>query len=361
MKKILVLALTCCFFAFSPKAFAAEIGIDVSAVTDALPEEARGVGGTLTLDGSYDGAGALSRLWQQFLDKLRTALRESAAPAGSLAAIALLSAVTSAVCGDQKITALIHVAAAAATALTLTAGIDSLTALSLATIEQLMDYSRAALPAVFMAAAATGAAVTASSRYAAVCLALDVLMTVTKTVTLPLIYAFLAVAVSGGVFPHPLMKGAAKLLKRLATTVMTVLTTAFTAYIGLTGLVTASADAAAVKTAKSVISGVLPVVGGILSDAASALLSAATLIKNSAGAFALVAVCALCVGPFAALSVRMLLFRAASAAAEMVPGERLSALLNDLASALSMLLGLVGSFAVMLFFSFLAAIRVTAS
>ena len=361
MNRVLILPVLCCFFMFSPSAFAAGEGLDVTAVTENLTEEVRSVGGTLTLDGAYDGAGALSRLWQTLLDKLRQELRESAAPAAAIAAIAILSSLAAAICPDGRMTTLIHTTAAAATALTLTAGIDSLTAKSLGVLEQLSDYSRAALPAVFTAAAATGAAVTSSARYAAVCFALDVLMHVTKKITLPLIYAFLAIAISGGVFPHPLMKGAAKLTKRLATTVMTALTTAFTAYIGLTGLVTASADAAAVKAAKTVISGVLPVVGGILSDAASTVLSAATLIKNSAGVFALVAVCAFCAGPFAALSVRILLFRAAASAAEMVPGERLSGLLNDLASALSMLLGLVGSFAAMLFFSFLAAIRVTAT
>lgn len=360
MKKILLLAPFVLLFLFlPPQAVAAGAELDVSAVEEALPDEARGVGGTLTLDGSYDGASALSRLWRQFLDKLREALRASAAPAASLLAIALLSAVAATLCQDARIAALIHASAAAAAALSLTAGIDSLTAQAIGALEQLADYSRAALPAVFTAAATTGAVITASARYAAVCLTLDVLINVTKTVTLPLIYAYLAVVISGGVFPHPLLKGAGKLIKRLATTVMAALTTAFTAYIGLTGVVTASADAAAIKTAKTVISGVLPVVGGILSDAASAVLSAASLIKNSAGVFALVGVCALCAGPFAALSVRMMLFRAASAAAEMVPGERLSALLGDLASALSMLLGLVGSFALMLFFSFLAAIRVT--
>ena len=357
MKKLLLLILLLLLLPF-PSAKAA--GLDVSAVEEALPEEARGVGGTLTLDGSYDGAGALERLWRELWDKLHDAAKESVSSALSILAVIFLSAIAAAVCPEAKTAGLIHAASAAAAALMLTSGIESMTALSVDALEQLADYSRAALPAVFTAAAATGAVLTSSARYAAVCLALDVLMTASRRLTLPLIYAYLAVSISGGVFPHPLLKGVGRLIKRAATAVMTGLSTVFTAYIGLTGLVTASADAAAVKTAKTVISGVLPVVGGILSDAASAVLSAATLIKNSAGAFALVAVCALCAGPFAALSVRLLLFRAAASAAEMIPGGRLPALLNDLASALSMLLGLVGSAAVMLFFSFLAAIRVSA-
>lgn len=361
MKKLVwTLLLASLFLLFPPKALASGEGLDVSGVTEALPEETRGVGGTLTLDGSYDAGGALSRLWGKLLDQITASLRESAAPAAGLLVVSMLSAVACSVCPEARTASLIQASAAAAASLMLVSGLDSLTMQAVDALSQLLDYSRAALPAVFTAAAATGAVVTASARYAAACLALDVLMTASRRVTLPLIYAFLATAISGGVFPHPLLKTASKFLKKIATLVMTGSTTAFTFYLGLTGLVTGSADAVAVKTAKTVISGVLPVVGGILSDAASAVLSAATLIKNSAGAFALVAVCALCVGPFAALGVRMLLFRAAAAAAELSPGDRLPALLSDLSAAMGMLLGLVGSFALMLFFSILAAIRVAA-
>ena len=51
---------------------------------------------------------------------------------------------------------------------------------------------------------------------------------------------------------------------------------------------------------------VFGVVGGMVSDASAAVLAAANLIRNCAGVFGLVAVCAICAGPFAVLSVRTL-------------------------------------------------------
>ncbi len=331
---------------------------DVSAVSEALPEDVREVGGSLTLDGSYDGAGALRRLWERLRSSIHEALLDSVSPTKALLAIILFSLTAKAVCPEEKMAELIKVGASASAALLVLSGVDPLAEKAVETLQQLHDYSRAALPAVFTAAAATGAVVTASARYAAVCLALDVLMTATTRVTLPLIFSFFAFAVSAGVFPHPVIKAAARLIRKAAVLVMTGLTAAFTAYIGITGIVTGSADAAAVKTAKTVISGVLPVVGGILSDAASAVLLAAGIIKNSAGAFALIAVCAMCVGPFGLLAVRMLLFRLAAAVTELTEGDRLSAMLNDLASGMALLLGLVGSYGIMLFFSFYSAMRV---
>ena len=66
----------------------------------------------------------------------------------------------------------------------------------------------------------------------------------------------------------------------------------------------------------------------------------------------------LLVAPFAALSVKLLVFRAAAAAADMLPGSRLSALINDVGTALGMLLGLVGCCGIMLFIAIMSGIKV---
>ena len=362
MKKVLLilLFLPCFVLTAYAEGITEQAGeeVNIYQVEKALPDELHEVSGTLTLDGSYDGAGALSRLWRRFGDAVTREFRADLKTALSVVAIALFCAVSAAACPESKYADVIHLAAAVTVSLMLAGGVDSMVSQAAEALEQLSDYSKAAMPAVFAAAAACGAVVSASARYGAVCLALDVMMSVSKRLTIPLIYAYLATVLCGGIFDNAILRAASKLIKRLATTVMSGLTVVFTAYIGITGLVTGSTDAAAVKTAKTVISAALPVVGSILSDAAASVLTAASIIKNSAGAFSLVAVCALCAGPFAALSVKVLLYHAAGAAAEMIPGERLSRLLNDIGSVMAMLLGLVGSFGVMLFFSFMAAIKV---
>ena len=139
---------------------------------------------------------------------------------------------------------------------------------------------------------------------------------------------------------------------------MTGITTLFGSYIAMTGLISASTDAVAVKTTKTIISSALPVVGGIISDASGIVLSAASAIKNSAGVFSLIAVCALCIGPFAAISVKMVFYRVASAFASMLPDKRLSGLLGDIGTVMAMLLGLIGCCGIMMFISFMAGIKV---
>ena len=72
---------------------------------------------------------------------------------------------------------------------------------------------------------------------------------------------------------------------------------------------------------------------------------------------AALAVCALCAGPFALLSVKMLVLKAVAAATDMVPNGRLSSLISSVAAAMGLLLGLLGCCGIMLFISIMAGIK----
>lgn len=322
-----------------------------------LPDEARDISGGLDSNGTYDAEGALARLFDKFIETLRRSLKESISDVLGLVAIAVCSALTGSFARDAVIRDYISIAGVCAAAGTLIGGVDGLVEQTSTTLAQMSDYSRAALPAVFTAVSVCGAPVSAPARCAAVCLAIDVLMSMAQGFVIPLVYAYLALALSGALFDNPVLKSCQRFAKWLATTFMTGFTIVFSGYIGLTGIVTSGVDAVATRTARTVISTALPVVGGIISDAAATVLSAAGIIKNSAGALSLVAVAALCAAPFAALSAKLLLFRAAACACDMVPNAKLSAFINDVGTALGILLGLVGCCAIMLFISFTTAIR----
>ena len=163
--------------------------------------------------------------------------------------------------------------------------------------------------------------------------------------------------VANGVFPNTLMAAAARFTKWAATIIMTGMTISFTAYISMTGVITSSTDATAVKTVRTVISTVLPVVGGMISDASGAVLAAAGVIRSCAGAFGLITVCVLCAGPFAVLSVKMLILKAAAAVTDSMQSPRLSALFSGVGSAMGLLLGLLGCCGIMLFISMMAGMK----
>ena len=331
--------------------------LDVSAVEEALDDDAREVSGPLKTDGSYDVRGALGRLIDRGKEKLNKELHEQIRDLARILAIAVVCTVAETVCVDAGMEQIISLCACAAVMLMAAGSIDSMAAELTEGIRMLCDYAHAALPAVYTAAAVSGAVVSAGAKYAAVSLSMSIMMDVLQRLTIPLIYAYLAVCACRCACRNALLDAASSVIKWACVTAMTVLTMGVSAYITLTGALTGGADAIAVKGTRTVIASALPVVGGILSDAASVVLASASIIKSSAGAFALIGVSALCLGPFVAIGVKMLLFRLCAAVASAMEGKRLAALLGDLSTALGMMMGILGTMTIMLFIAFMAAIR----
>lgn len=360
MKKLLLILLLAPLFTVSACAEGVsgpEAGFDVEAMTRELPEEAIEIGGELRLDGSYDSAGALERLWNKILASLAENLRSACRVMVGIFALILLCAVSSSVVQIPRQNDAVQIAGCAAVSLMLAGGMNSLFAEALTVLSDLDNYGRAVLPAVYTAAAASGAVASSSAKYGLACLAVDLMMEAAQRLIIPLICAVLAMSVCAGLFDNALLRTGIKLGKRLTVLLLSGLTLGFTAFLSITGLVSGSADALTVKAARSLIATAVPVVGRMLSDTADSVLTAASLVKNSAGAFGMIAVCAVCAAPFVSLAVHRLLLSVAAAAAEMMAGERLARLLNDLGGVMSMLLGLVGCFGLMLFFCIVAALR----
>lgn len=361
MKKILIIILflplfTVQAFADDPY-FSAGESCGAEAIAEAVPESVIEISGELAVDGSYDIQKALDRLWQSFTGSIKRYIRSELKTASALIGISFLCAACGALCTDKSAERFVSTAGCCAAVYLTISGNESVLNTAESALIQLSDYSKAALPVIFTASAASGAALSAPGRYAAVSLALDIMMSAAQKVIVPIICTYLALSISCSVFSDPFVRAAASFVKKAAISVMTAMTAAFCAYIGITGLVSGSMDAVAVKTAKTIISSSLPVVGGIISDAASTVLSAASVVKNSVGVFSLIVVCALCAGPFAMLSVKMAMFKLTSAVAETAPNGKLAALLNDIGTALGMLTGMVGCCAIMLFISFVSGIK----
>ena len=331
--------------------------LDVSVVEQELDEEAREISGGLVTDGSYDLGGAIGRLIMKAKARTYSLVKEEGKELTGIAAIAVLCAAAESICTEARIREILSICACAAVSGMATASVGSLLGSLDAAISAMSAYARSTLPAVYTAAAVSGAVVSAGAKYGAVLLCLNIMLDLYYKLTLPLIHVYLAFCISRSIYPNAILSAAVSVTKWLAVSLMTVLTMGVSAYIGLTGALTGGADAVAVKGTKTVISTTLPVVGGILSDAASVVLASARTIKNAAGVFALIGVCALCLTPFLAAWIKMMLFRLCAAIAAAAEGKRLGVLLGDLSSAFGMMLGALGSMTIMLFISFMAAIR----
>ena len=121
-----------------------------------------------------------------------------------------------------------------------------------------------------------------------------------------------------------------------------------------------TADAAALKVAKAAISGVVPVVGSILSEATETVLAGAGMLKNTIGVFGMLGILAACAHPFLQLGVQYLLYKLTAFLASTVGPPGLCKLIDGLGGAFGLVLGMTGSCAFLLLISVLSSVAAVA-
>ena len=191
-----------------------------------------------------------------------------------MAGVVLLGALESAApsCGDTL--SRYGTAAGALWVTAMAAGdLHSLIGLGEQAIVEISQLSKALLPALAAAEAASGGVTAASVRQVAAVLFADILLTVIERILLPMVYLYIGVAAAGAVLEGETMERVGEMLKKITTWCLSGLLVLFTTYLTVSGAIAGAADAQAVKLARSALSAAVPVVGGILSDAAESVLA----------------------------------------------------------------------------------------
>ncbi len=349
---VLALALALCLPVSAD--MADELG--VGELNEALPDSAREILGDTEVTDT-DGPAALEKIWGAAMDRLGGAVREALRPLTGLMAVVLLCSCARSLTAGRGGFDYINLAGCLGVAALSLGEVNSLLAMGRSVMAELTDFSNILLPALCVSSAAAGAFTSAPAKYAAAALFSDVLINAANTLVFPLICAYLAAALADAALGGGALSGAVRLLKWACGFVMGALVTAFTVYLSISGVVAASADELATKAAKTAISAALPVVGGIVADAAESVVAGAGIIRGAVGVFGLVAVLAVCLTPFLKLGARYVLLKACSALAAPVCTDTMAALIDAVGTACGMILGLVGSQALMLYIAVISMLK----
>lgn len=224
------------------------------------------------------------------------------------------------------------------------------------TISAMQGFSQTLLPVLAACTAATGHVGAAAARQVATAMFCNILITVIDRLLVALVYAYLAAYAAYTAIGDPGLKRIAQLLRWVVTKTLSVLLVAFVAYLTITGTVAGGADAAAVKATKTVIAGLIPVVGRIIADASETILVGAGMVKNTVGVVGLLVVLGVCLVPFVRLAAHYAAYRLCGALSATVADSRLWELIGGIGTAFGLILGMTGSCAVLLLISVVTAI-----
>ena len=168
------------------------------------------------------------------------------------------------------------------------------------------------------------------------------LMKVSDSLIIPAVYAYLALGMADCVLQQDRLKRLRELLGRLIEWTLKGIVYGFTAFLGACGIFAGNVDAAALKAVKFTISGVVPVVGGMISNAAETVLSGASVLKGLIGTYGMLAVLALFLTPFLKMSISYFSLRL-TAGLSGILDCRQSGYLETVSGAMGYLLAMIAS------------------
>ncbi len=219
------------------------------------------------------------------------------------------------------------------------------------TVTELSEYGKLLLPVMTAAMAAQGGITASSALYVGTAVFDAVLSAAISKLLVPLVYIFLTLSVAGCATSEPILEKLRDFIKWLATWSLKTILYIFTGYITVTGVISGTADATTLKATKLTMSGMIPVVGGILSDASEAVLVGAGVVKSAIGVYGLLAVVAVWILPFLKIGLQYLLLKLTAGICEAFGVKQVSALIGAFSEAMGLLLAMTSAICILLLIS----------
>jgi len=223
--------------------------------------------------------------------------------------------------------------------------------LGTSTVHELNEYGKLLLPVMTAAMAAQGGVTSSAALYAGTMFFDSILSALIVNVIIPMLYVYLCLCIAKGALSQEMIKNLRNTVKWFITWSLKTILYVFTGYISITGVISGTADAAAIKAAKLTISGAVPIVGGILSDASETILVSAGVMKSAAGVYGLLAIAALWIGPFLQIGIQYLMLKVTAAVCSVIGPEQSVDLIQDFSGAMGMILAMIGTVCLLLLIS----------
>ncbi len=332
---------------------------DTSELDGALTyEEKESIGGNGVDDVEINGG--MKKLWENGIRLFKTKLRSACGASFAILCVCLLLSVVKGFVkvSDSRLTdKVLDLTGVLAIMMTVLKG--GILSQTVSAAERLETFSKILTPAYALAAAVARHPSSAVSTASATLMFTNLITSLTVRVIMPLIAAYIAAVSVSSISPDGILSKLCGVVRSAINVFYKIMLIGFTCYVSMTGMISAGADLLSVKTAKAVISGSVPVVGGIIADASDTILSGAQILKGSIGVYGFLGVCAICLTPFVTLLTFILVFKITSALSASLCKGAAAAALEGISGAYSLGLSALGSCCAVQFIAIVVTAAVT--
>ena len=291
-----------------------------------------------TTEGFHQG---MMSLLEKAIQTIQPNLMEAAGVSLRLMAVVLLVSIVALIPGSKS--PAVELVGAMGIGALLLNNTNTMIKLGIRTVTDMSSYGKLLLPVMTSALAAQGGIAGSTALYAGTVIFDGLLSSLLQKILNPMVYIYLVLCTANSALGEEMLKKLAGFVKWFSIWILKTVLYIFTGYMGITGVISGTTDAATLKAAKLTISGVVPVVGGILSDASEAVLVSAGLVRNAAGIYGIFAILAIFLTPFLRIGCHYLLLKLTGTLCAVFGVKRCTDLIGDFTTAMGLLLAMTGS------------------
>ena len=241
-----------------------------------------------------------------------------------------------------------------------TGDLHQMIGLGVETVNRIRHYALALIPGLCSLAAAAGASGTAAALRLGTAAVLNVMPGLCIDLLVPMIYLFVGLSAAEAALGLGTLEKLRDLTRWICVTLLKWTSSALTGLLALTGCLSDAADAGKIKAARMVISGMIPMVGGAVSNASESLMNAAELLKASLGAYGMLAVLAIFLSPFLKIGFQYLVLKFSGALSGLFGARAVTGMIERLTQAMGLVLAMTGVICMMTLLSFALCVHAVA-
>lgn len=290
-----------------------------------------------------------SALWGQISNGLKKPLMVMAAIIGMVLLASMMGMFRTTIQGESGTVFTVVVALGIST--TVLAPIVELIEHAVSMMEQMGDFVVGFIPVYTGVVAVSGKPISAFTYHTLLMTVLEVFSYVTIHVLIPLICVYLSISIVGSVSTQIDISGIAKTIRTAVTWCLGLFLTVFVSMLTIKGFVAASADTVTYRAGKFLISSLVPIVGGAVSEAMTTVQGSLGVIRSSVGAFGILAIVATFLPMIIEIALMSLALKVSQSVSTSLKISQVSGILEAAGFVLSLLLAALICFALMMIVS----------
>lgn len=263
-----------------------------------------------------------NRLWREVKNRLALSFAQYKRELFSITAAVLLSALTAAFSDSERLSAVFTMICALAVTTLLCQPVISQMNDCCESVRAASVFMLGYIPVFASAAAASGSVMSAAAYQFPVMAAAEIISQLSRGFFLPLLQSYMLIVLGGSIGENNRLRLLGEPLKKLINWSLALTATAFSGLLAVQNIFSHAADGAFTKTAKFLIGSFVPVIGGALAEAASAMQSSIIMIKAGLGGFGILVVLLSFLKPLCELlALRAVIYLARTAAKILLAGQ----------------------------------------